>query len=272
MDLSIKDVKCLLKENQILKESLKQLKTRETLLINNIDQQSGSKARGNKWNASAKEMKMLQDEINGSILEMEKSEKDQLISTLQANLTKSENLRAKFQKQVEIMKTQKDFLETQLTYSEKKIKKKDHLIKNLQLEVKTLKNELEDLNKTNNLDLSALSNDIYETGTQLALINKEAANELNKKSQMSPSNNQEYYSLINELNDRFASTEHDKILNKIDKMIESIHLIPDLQHTIMSVMDIVKSNSLITCGKLISPLTVRNSTSRRLDNGCSKLF
>jgi chromosome segregation ATPase len=259
MELSIKDIKCLLKENQVLKESLKQLKTRETLLINNIEQQPQSKRKDNHWNASLKEMKILQDEINGSILEMEKSEKDQLISTLQANLTKSENLRAKFQKEVGVLKTQKDFLETQLTYSEKKMKKKDFLIKKLQLEVKTLKEEMQNLNKSNNLDLSVLSNDIYETGTQLALINKEAAHELNKKSQMSSNNNQEYYSLINELNDRFASTEHDKILAKIDKMIESIHLIPDLQHTILSIMDIAKSNSLITCGKVkFISLTLRN--------------
>lgn len=252
MNFSIKDIKSLFKENKILKESLKQLKTRETLLINNIDNNHATNQRKeNKWSQSVNEMKILQNEINGSILEMEKEEKDQLIATLQRNLTKSENMRAKFQKEVEIIKSQKEFLENQLAYLEKKNEKKNLILNKLQLEINNLKNDLKKKNDLNNLEISQLSNDNYETGTQLAVINKEAVDDINKKSNLLKNTNQEYYNLINELNDRFASTEQNKILDKIDKMIESIHLIPDLQNTILSIMDVVKSNFLINCGKFI---------------------
>lgn len=41
-------------------------------------------------------------------------------------------------------------------------------------------------------------------------------------------------------------------------MIASVKLIPDLQHTVMSVLDILNANNLIQYGMLFKLVTLRN--------------
>jgi hypothetical protein len=85
MNLSLKDFKLIIKENQTLKDSLKELKSREILLMAKLDSIKESQyksekenknrlKKSNKWGNEMSEIEKLQEEINGSLLEMEKSQ------------------------------------------------------------------------------------------------------------------------------------------------------------------------------------------------------
>ena len=64
---------------------------------------------------------------------------------------------------------------------------------------------------------------------------------------MNNKNDQE--KLLSRIEKRLGTREESQILEKLDKLITSVRLIPDLQHTVMSILDIVKANPLITYGK-----------------------
>ena len=85
LNLSIKDIQNIYKENKILKDSLKELKSREILLIAKLDswKENTLKAdkenrikivKTNKWGNELNEMEELQKEINNSLMELEKSQ------------------------------------------------------------------------------------------------------------------------------------------------------------------------------------------------------
>ena len=100
-----------------------------------------------------------------------------MIVTLQKSLKRAENSEKKLKKQLDILKTQKDFLDNQLQYSEKKSEKKESINTGLRTHIELLKKNLQKVEEERNEYLrrgirssSQLSKDIYETGGQSALM------------------------------------------------------------------------------------------------------
>lgn len=69
------------------------------------------------------------------------------------------------------------------------------------------------------------------------------------------------------LEKRLGSKQNVIILEKIDKLIKSVQMIPDLQHTLLSIMDTINANPLITCGKYLSLILELN---KRFDSKINK--
>ena len=70
LNISIKDIKNLFQENQILKESLKEIKSREIFLKSQL-KEAKKNLKTNKWPQEMTEIELLQKEINNSLLELD---------------------------------------------------------------------------------------------------------------------------------------------------------------------------------------------------------
>jgi DNA repair exonuclease SbcCD ATPase subunit len=273
MNLSFKDIQSIYRENKILKESLKELKSREILLMAKLQAMKDQKAlyekenfrkepKVSKWESDKNEIDRLQEEINGSLLELEKSER----KVKGTNTTHSKKKNEKLRQEIDILKTQKNFLDSQLEYSEKKSQKKDLIIKKLKTQLgksekerKALEKERDQLLIDRMVNMSQLSKDIYETGGQS--VHADITLEKNHKpSLLSKEKLKEDQLLRNELERRVGVKENQEILTKLDSMISSIKLIPDLQHIVLSVLDILSANPLISYGNVSHVLNSKNLT------------
>ena len=184
-----------------------------------------------------------------------------IAGSLQKSLSKSENKSKRLSKELDIIKTQKDFLENQLEYSVKKAQKQEMLIRNLKVrqdntEKQLMKSEreLKDAYLEGLIPNSHISKDVYETGGQSHLLTSNQ-NFTNKSKVRSPqivvclkSLQKQLHDLLTGLEKRFGTKDTSEILQKIDDMISSIKLIPNLQSTFLSVMDIIKANNSIHYG------------------------
>ena len=108
-------------------------------------------------------------------MELDEETQGNLVTTLQKNLVKEERKNKKLKQEVEILKTQNNFLDSQLEYSEKKYQKKDLMLKGLKNRVAKLEKELgetrrerDDLLVQKMANASQVSKEIYETGGQSA--------------------------------------------------------------------------------------------------------
>lgn len=180
LNLSLKDIQAIFRENRELRESLKQLKSREILLVGEIQKLKQTRPqkenrpadpKKNHWGAPVDDIDRLQQEINGSVLELEKSERRARESEGQA--AHERKALRKLRQEIDILRTQKNFLDSQLEYSEKKAHKKDTMLKGLRNQLTSAKDRLtrvEDERDRLLMDraasLSQVSRDIHETGAQ----------------------------------------------------------------------------------------------------------